>query len=183
MLALKSSVVIIASAFSLMMEPGWQEVNQMTVKVKITLPQNGLQQVADSGFFLYSSKTTDDLVSAQAFVYGDYSLADNPELSAYMVQTGETDTLSVIAKYMVANSNGGQLVYLQKQLNTPTKKIMDVGIKHIVQLENGNTPFISYTRYYVDGRRMVIMSLSAQESYLNPLIDARNRTWNSLVLY
>jgi hypothetical protein len=183
MYLLNLSISIILSIMGLLTEPGWQEVNEPTIKIKITVPDNNLQIVSDSGLVFYSSRTTDSLITSQALIYGNYSLTENIELSDYMTQTGETDTLNVIAQYMVANSDGGQLIYFQKQLNTPTKKIMDIGIKHPIHIDGGITYFISYTRYHLEGKRMAILTLSAQETFLNPLIDARNRTWNSLVLY
>lgn len=185
MIGLKTSFATIVTLFGLNNTTpiiGYQNIVETATNVQFKIPEKDVQRKEENGLVAYFSKTTDDLVASQAFVFGNYTLVGNTDLSTYMAQSGEADTLNAIAKFMLVNSEGAELIYMQKPFNTPTKKVMDIGIKSVLQIEGGTTTFIHYTRYRLEGKRMVILSSSAQEAYLNALITVRNQTWGSLQL-
>jgi hypothetical protein len=157
--------------------PGWTRVSEPEVGVSADFPEKNLIRVDTLGLIMYSSLTEDSLAGAQLFIYKDFSLRGNEELSEYMQLYGEKDTLSAIARYMLAVSEG-KLIYLKKQISNKQRKILDIGIKY----PNNDTFFITYSRIHIENGRLAIINVFAQEPFQQPLINTRNRCFNTLLI-
>ncbi len=182
MYLLKISVLAITALLSTMAESNWKQINDTQLNVSFKLPDYEYNRVEADSAFMFTSHTIDTVVTAQVVVYPELLLSSSEFIQEYMTTTGETDTLNVIAQHFLTSTDG-ELVYLQKQVNSPTNKVMDIGVRYSVTQEDGSSTYvITYTRFCFQKRKSVVMSVTAHELNLNTLVETRNQIWNSLVI-
>ncbi len=112
------------------------------------------------------------------FIYDNYDLSGNQELNDYMLQYSESDTLRVVAKFMLASS-GGELLSFNVVENTTTSKLMDIAIRHA----DASRTHVIFSRVVMKNKKMLIFNLSAQECNLSKLLAVKDPYFNSLLWY
>jgi hypothetical protein len=182
MLNIKLLFLLSLSFVGILTEVGWDDIDETGIKIRFSFPSQNLNRIDEDSIIVYTSLTEDSLVSSQAFIFKNYSLAENEELSDYMFYSGQSDTLDAIAQYMISIAEG-DLVYFEKPLNTSSIKTLDLGIRSIEIVDNDTLSSITFTRFHLQENRAVVLNLFAQEAFLNELILARNKLWNSLDCY
>jgi hypothetical protein len=156
----------------------WQTIDDTPSHVSVQLPAYYVTHVDTLDLIMYSTITQDSLVGGQLFIYNNYSLDSNDVIGDYMQLYNETDTLAVIAQFMVEES-GGTLEYINFVENTDSSKVMDIGISYV----ESSTSFVTFSRLKVMNKKMAILNVFAQDIYMTELIAARDQCFGSLLFY
>jgi hypothetical protein len=156
----------------------WQNIAEPRYNLSAVLPGTNFTRVDTLDLLMYSSLTSDSMVSAQLFVYNNYALGGNQELVEYMQQNGQTDTLKTIARFMVAQANG-ELIYFKIWNDSPATKTMDIGIRYA----NMNTNILNFTRFMVRNKTLILLNVFGQECFASTIVQTRDLCNNSLLCH